>query len=258
MCRLYFKRIASYLFIISPTTLLSVIALIISLLIPQISFSKSPEDARNELAQKGLSFKESIFIQRAEMGDEQAVRLFLDAGMDPNTNSWFIGSGGAGYGMTPLMAASMNGKTGIVKILLDRGADVNAKNQWGETALIFAARGGHTELAKTLLDRGADINAQGWDLDKRKMDTALIAAGRAGHAEIVRLLLTKGAAAEDQMWTGKTALAIATEKGHSHIVKILLEHGANPNIRECIGSFGCKTLLQKAAPYPEQVSAIVK
>ena len=234
----------------------SVIVLIITLLIPQISFGRGPEDARAELAQKGIYLRESGFIQHAEMGNELIVRLFLDAGMDPDANIWFIGSGGAGYGMTALMAASMNGKTGIVKILLSRGADVDAKNQWGETALILAARGGHVEVARILIDSGTDINSQGLDLNKRKMDTALIAAARDGHVEMVKLLLTKGTNIEAQMWTGKTALAVAAEKGQIAIVKILMEHGADSNIKECFGSLGCKTLLQKADAYPEVVELL--
>ena len=52
--------------------------------------------------------------------------------------------------------AAKNGHTETVKLLLDRGADIHA---WNDYALRLAAENGHTETVKLLLDRGADIHA---------------------------------------------------------------------------------------------------
>ena len=64
------------------------------------------------------------------------------------------------------MTASLKGHTEIVKALLDKGADVNAKSKDGVTALMWASQDGHTEIVKALLiDKGADVNAKsekGW------------------------------------------------------------------------------------------------
>jgi ankyrin repeat protein len=49
--------------------------------------------------------------------------------------------------------ASANGHTEIVKLLLDKGADLNVKNTYGITVLFMASVHGHTEIAKLLLDR---------------------------------------------------------------------------------------------------------
>ena len=56
------------------------------------------------------------------------------------------------------MAASGHIETG--EVLIEAGADVNAKATNGSTALIIAAGGGHTETVKALLDAGADVNAK--------------------------------------------------------------------------------------------------
>ncbi len=46
----------------------------------------------------------------------------------------------------------------MVKLLLEKGADVNAKGEHGWTPLMEAANRGHSEAAKLLLEKGADVN----------------------------------------------------------------------------------------------------
>jgi ankyrin repeat protein len=83
----------------------------------------------------------------------------------------------------------LKGNTKIVELLLEKGADVNAKDKDGNvTALIMAASNGHTETVKFLLERGADVNAKDND-----GFTALKAARKAGHLDIVQLLKKAGA-----------------------------------------------------------------
>ena len=59
---------------------------------------------------------------------------------------------------TPLIIASQNGCTDIVRMLLDAGANIEHKNDQGENALISAVQEGHIDTVKLLLDAGADIN----------------------------------------------------------------------------------------------------
>ena len=59
-----------------------------------------------------------------------------------------------------LWEAARAGDAARVTRALEKGADVNAKARYGATALTFAADRGHIEIVKLLLDRGADINAQ--------------------------------------------------------------------------------------------------
>ena len=58
---------------------------------------------------------------------------------------------------TPLVKAAGYGKPEEIKSLLDQGADVNGKDQYGATALMRAASGGRGDVAKLLLDRGARV-----------------------------------------------------------------------------------------------------
>ena len=67
---------------------------------------------------------------------------------------------GAG-GSTPLMYAVLYGDAASVRLLLDRGADPNTRNDAGATALMWAV--GDLETTRLLLDRGADVNARSGD-----------------------------------------------------------------------------------------------
>jgi hypothetical protein len=87
-----------------------------------------------------------------------------------------------------LMTAALLGHTEIVQLFLEKGADVNAKDNDGWTALMIAAEKGHSEIVQLLLEKGADVNAKDND-----GVTALMFAAANGHTEIVQLLLEKGA-----------------------------------------------------------------
>src|SRR5512138_702755 len=93
---------------------------------------------------------------------------------------------GVASGMTVLQKAVHKGDIKKVQELLDKGADINEWN-FG-TALIFAASENRLEIAKLLIDKGADLNAlgkNGW--------TALGCAAAEGYGDMVDLLIGKGA-----------------------------------------------------------------
>src|SRR6185503_978222 len=70
-------------------------------------------------------------------------------------------------GLTPLHTAAWNGSRGVVRSLLDHGADVNAtvrsaegySPEWGNTPLHYACRAGSKEIVEMLLNAGANVNA---------------------------------------------------------------------------------------------------
>ncbi|MBA3014837.1 MAG: ankyrin repeat domain-containing protein [Proteobacteria bacterium] len=132
---------------------------------------------------------------------------------------------------TPLMVAAGEGNAELVKELLDKGADVNAKTDTlGRTAMIIAARYGQSEVVDILLRAGADVNVQ-----TTMGCTALLHASAHGHSEVVGTLLSNNAETDAQTTKGYTPLMEATKEGHSEIVKMLLKHGANVNITDISG-----------------------
>ena len=87
-----------------------------------------------------------------------------------------------------LWAAARAGDAARVTAALDKGADVNAKTRYGATALTFAADKGHVEVVKLLIARGADVNAQDTFYQMRAIDMAMMN----NHAAVVTLLLERG------------------------------------------------------------------
>ena len=65
------------------------------------------------------------------------------------------------YGQTCLITAAYHGHLAICRLLIDKGAQVEAKNSHGNTPLHYAAAQGHVEIVRLLCDRGADIEARG-------------------------------------------------------------------------------------------------
>jgi hypothetical protein len=92
---------------------------------------------------------------------------------------------------TPMHAAAGAGHANIISLLIEHGADIEARSRIisGGTPLHRAAWGGRLEVGQYLLDRGADINARDWSLR-----TPLIYAVLAGDVEFARMLLERGAA----------------------------------------------------------------
>jgi len=117
--------------------------------------------------------------------------------IDAAKMSRFLLDNGAGlggkdstYGDTALIHMALIGFNEVVSLLLDKGADINEKNNNGETALSCAADIGESNMVKLLLVRGADINA----LDNDG-ETPLGKAKAAGNVIIVQLLHKAGATA---------------------------------------------------------------
>ena len=124
-------------------------------------------------------------------------------------------------GTTRLMAAAHAGDDARIALLLDHGAEIDAKDDQGYTALMFAANSGRDQAVRLLLSRGADPNAT--DLQR---STPLMFAAQHDHINIVRQLLDSGADPNARGDHGLTALGFALQNGHQLTASVLGASGA--------------------------------
>ena len=157
-------------------------------------------------------------------------------------------------GKTPLHYAVLCGNAVIVRELVSKGADVEAKDGSGRTpkdytnpssllewilafgahlearnskrytALYQSGSDGDLEAVRSLLEQGADIEAEGrWER------TPLMEACDQGHVEVVKLFLALGANTEKRDYRQGTAIISAGWHGYTCVAEQLLENGANIN-----------------------------
>ena len=89
----------------------------------------------------------------------------------------------------PLMVAAREGKADVVRALLSgNDVNVNITDAQGNTPLIEAARFGHDDVTRVLIERGADLKAK-----NKEGQTALMLAVKNGHDDVVRILKEAGA-----------------------------------------------------------------
>ena len=123
-----------------------------------------------------------------------------------------------------LHEAAVDGDIRQVKLLISKGADVNAKNKLGKTALHYASEKGHTDVARLLISQGAYVNAT--NSDGRK---PLHYAAMRGDKQTLVLLLSKGADINAKDRDGRTPLFEAmtsTSAGRKEVVELLVSKGA--------------------------------
>jgi ankyrin repeat protein len=139
----------------------------------------------------------------------------------------------------------------LIQMLLDAGADVNAKIsaknfENGMTALGIAVRHKNLRLTQTLLANRADVDAPQPTLFRflGKRTTALGIAAETGNAPIAKLLLEAHANVNLPAELYVCPLVLAVDKGHNEVAKLLLNAGAD--IHSAVAS-GEETLLEQAA-----------
>jgi serine/threonine protein kinase len=146
----------------------------------------------------------SLAVREGRMKD---ATQFLSQGADPNM--------GRGPGSDPLLLAVQNGDEKLVSMLIDRGAKPEAPTRTA-SALHFSVSRRRLGVLRLLLERGANVNA----IDDRE-NTPLMLAAKSGQIEMVRLLLERGADRELVDAMGAKPSEAARKEGHTEIVKLL-------------------------------------
>ena len=194
-----------------------------------------------------------------EAGNRELVRLFLVHGADINIADR--------AGETPLHIAAENSDPEIIRLLLTRnpdleikgglstqtalhklinanlddsvtaeccrlllkkGADVNAVCDDNVTPMHYAAREGNTNIGRLLIAAGADINAA---MESSGTTPLHIASCNRDVLHMLRLLVAKGADVNAQENDGCTALHHAAQLGNTEMTRFLLNHGADPALK---------------------------
>ncbi|XP_059864714.1 ankyrin repeat and KH domain-containing protein 1 isoform X8 [Delphinus delphis] len=159
----------------------------------------------------------SPLMLAAMNGHVPAVKLLLDMGSDINAQIETNRN-------TALTLACFQGRAEVVSLLLDRKANVEHRAKTGLTPLMEAASGGYAEVGRVLLDKGADVNAPPVPSSR---DTALTIAADKGHYKFCELLINRGAHIDVRNKKGNTPLWLASNGGHFDVVQLLVQAGAD-------------------------------
>lgn len=176
--------------------------------------------------------RESEIADSIRAGDAEKLEGWLEEGLDPNRRLMRSRMSG---GSSPLVLATLSGRQGCVRRLLEAGADPNGQDDGGLMALHFAARfeKGAEELIGLLLGFGADIEGRA-DSGCAPLHHA---AGWAS-SEAIGFLVREGADLEAMNESGSTPLMMAVasgEKESAACARLLLEAGARIDQRDKTG-----------------------
>lgn len=161
--------------------------------------------------------------------------------------------------LTGLRLAAQESQSGRLKMMLEKGADVNAKDTGGWTALELAASNGFDAVVQLLWEHGADVNIRG-SKDRTPLfhaiersnettvralialhanvnigafgETPLMLATQIGNISILEILIKAGAQIDAQDYRGQTALHRAAICGHEGVAQLLKDKGADLNIAD--------------------------
>ncbi len=187
--------------------------------------------ARADVQREDFRIDEDL-AQAAQSGDSMRVRSLLDKGAkvdgrDPQT-TW-----------TPLMWAARGGHIAAIRVLIGRGAQVNARSLGDASAYFPLAQNPHPQArpqAKPQPAASADVASTpapepSYFRTTNRLITPLLLASSGGWNMAATELLKHGAQVNARTSSGETPLEAAAFRGYLPLVETLLKHGANPNAR---------------------------
>ena len=183
-----------------------------------------------EVSVRSKQGRTPLSLAATHSGNVGAVRLLLE-------------QGAAADGVA-LLAAAASDDMDIMRVLVEKGANVNSAERDGGTPLLYAAGSRNLAAVKLLLAKGANVNAANTDGGTVKNGklalvklTPLMMAASYGSPELVRTLLDAGAEVNASDIRGMTPLmmAVASETQDPAVARLLLERGAEINAKSEAG-----------------------
>jgi len=155
--------------------------------------------------------------------DAQALQVLVRRGMDPNTRN--------DKGQTGLVLALQLGSLrAFFALMATPGVNVEVHNVHGESPLMMAALQGHIEAVRLLIERGADVNKPGWT----PLHYAA-SKNQPAQDQVAALLLEHHAYIDAASPNGTTPLMMAAQYGSMAVLQLLLDEGADPLLKNQLG-----------------------
>jgi ankyrin repeat protein/serine/threonine protein kinase len=216
----------------------------------------------------------AFLIDSAKRGDRAAVQAALEAGVNPNGPSNQLTALHWAVAQRLVDGQTIDPSPEITKLLIEAGADVNARDYLDQSPLEWAAKYASPEIVQMLIKAGADVNAEssygtvlmagtqveiakllieaGADVNAGKYTSPLATAAKCGNVELIRLLVEKGAKVNDPKdppihWAGKPEAA-----------KVLIEAGADVNQRNAKGESALNLTQGAWIPTAETVELLIE
>uniref|UniRef100_A0A9J2PCU4 Ion transport domain-containing protein n=1 Tax=Ascaris lumbricoides TaxID=6252 RepID=A0A9J2PCU4_ASCLU len=175
-------------------------------------------------------------------GRSRVVETLLNNGADPN-----LTCGPQAFSALHLSAGSTEG-TLCCELLLKAGCNIAQRSGDGSTALHYACEFGRIARTKMLVDRGAPVNAV-----NEEGISPLHVAARFGHDIIARFLIESGADLDLQTSDGETALHLAAYRGFLNVARALCENGCNIHLVDSNNRTALHVAAQSSNPNSEFV-----
>jgi len=186
----------------------------------------------------------------SEVANTEILKLLVEAGASANSAN--------PEGQTALMAVARTGNVAAAQFLIDRGAAIDAKENWGgQTALMWASARRHPEMMKLLIAKGANVNASSINRDYQRHVTAegrpknldtggltpLLYAARENCMACVKVLLDSRADINLPDPDGVSPLHVAIMNANWDIAKHLILAGADVNQWDIYGEAPLFTII---------------
>ncbi|XP_043928765.1 M-phase phosphoprotein 8 [Protopterus annectens] len=170
-------------------------------------------DGEDEVLSTTETISNSALREAVKNGDYLSVKIALNSKEEYNLDQE------DSSGMTLVMLAAASGQDDILRLLIKKGAKLNARQKTGTTALIHAAEKNFLTTVAILLEAGALVNAQ-----QISGETALMKACKRGNADIVRLMLEYGADCSILSKHQNSALHYAKQSNNVMLYDLLRNH----------------------------------